>query len=503
MNKKPLVLTVIDGLGFEAPGPGNAFSLAKTPNLDYLMNNYPNVKMHAAGEYVGLPKGQMGNSEVGHLNIGAGRIVYTGLSLIDEAIRNESFFTNKAFLLAIKNAKKHNSNLHIMGLLSDGGVHSSLNHIIGLLKLASDANFNNVYIHAFADGRDVDPQSIKQYLKILDQAMSKYVGQLASIGGRFFAMDRDEIFERNMKAYNVLVNLSGPSFENVYDYIDAQYQENIFDEFIIPAFNNKLKIAIKDKDSIIFANFRPDRARQITHGFIGSKLYDWNPQKKLKNLTFVTMMEYVGINSSIAFKPQVVKNGFGAVLAKNNLKQLRVAETQKYAHVTFFFDGSVDQVYHLEDRILVASLKVEDFSTVPAMSAQGITDAVVSNLGKFDVIILNFANPDMVGHTGKIAPAIKAVEIVDDCIGQIYKALQKVMGTLVVTADHGNAEIMLDAKNGPAKKHTSSLVPFILTDNSIELIDEEPKLADVAVTIMKYLKLSVPSDMTGKNLIKN
>ncbi len=501
--KKPLVLTVIDGLGFAKPGPGNAFDLAKTPIIDYLIGNYPNLKMHAAGKYVGLPVGQMGNSEVGHLNIGAGRIVYTGLSLINEAISNKTFFSNSAFATAISNAKKNNSNLHIMGLLSDGGVHSALTHIIALLKLAHDANFSNVYVHAFADGRDVDPQSIKKYLVELDQAMTKYVGQLASIGGRFYAMDRDQIFERNMKAYDVFVNLKGASFENVNAYIDAQYHQNIFDEFIIPAFNRKLKVAIKDNDSIIFANFRPDRARQITHGFIGSKLYDWTPVKQLKNLTFVTMMEYADIDSVIAFKPQVIKEGLGEALAKNNLTQLRVAETQKYAHVTFFFDGSVDQIYPLEKRIMVDSLKVADFSTTPAMSAQGITDAVIANLSNFDVIILNFANPDMVGHTGKLAPAIKAVEIVDDCIGQIYKALQKVQGTLIVTADHGNAEIMLDNKGTPAKKHTSSLVPFILTDRDIKLDNRNPKLADVAPTIMKYLQLPIPVEMTGKNLIKN
>ncbi len=501
--KKPLVLTVIDGLGFENAGPGNAYSLAKTPNLDYLMANYPNVKMHAAGEYVGLPNGQMGNSEVGHLNIGAGRVVYTGLSLIDEAIRNGSFFSNPAFLKAIKKAKSNKSNLHIMGLLSDGGVHSSLAHIIALLKLCQQQNFERVFIHAFGDGRDVKPKSIKNYLKTLSSAMKKYTGQLASIGGRFYAMDRDQIFERNMKAYDVLVNLKGASFTDAQAYIDAQYEQEIYDEFLIPAFNAKLNIAISNHDSIIFANFRPDRARQLTHGFIGSKIYQWTPLKRLHKLTFVTLMEYANIDSVIAFKPQVITNGLGESLAKAKVSQLRVAETQKYAHVTFFFDGSIDHIYNLEKRIMIDSLKVEDFSTVPAMSAQGITDAVIDNLANFDVIILNFANPDMVGHTGKLAPAIKAVEIVDDCIGQIYKALQKYLGTLIVTADHGNAEVMLDENNEPAKKHTSSLVPFIMSDKNIVLLNDNPKLGDVAPTIMGYLDLDIPQEMTGKNLIKN
>ncbi|MDD7896469.1 2,3-bisphosphoglycerate-independent phosphoglycerate mutase [Metamycoplasma hyosynoviae] len=497
---KKIILTVIDGLGLREEKQGNGYVLANHPTFDKLFKNYPNSVLQASGKYVGLPDGQIGNSEVGHLNIGAGRIVYTGLSLINNAIETNTFKDNEVLKNTILDCKKTNTTLHLMGLLSPGGVHSIDKHLFAILDMANALGLKKVSVHIFSDGRDVKPQSISDSLLPLKEILKKYNYKLSSIAGRFYAMDRDKIFERNQLAYDALIGKSKNIISNVDDYIDEQYKKQIFDEFFVPA---QLKDGdfIKNNDSIVFFNFRPDRARQLSHMFIGSNLYEYEPKDKIKINHFVSMMKYEGINSEIAFTEMFVNNPLGEVLETNNIKQLRLAETQKYAHVTFFMDGGIDKVYNLEDRILVDSIKAESFATCPQMSAKEITDKLLEKIQNIDFVIMNYANPDMVGHTGDLKATIKAIEFLDTQFKRILDYVENNPNvTWFITADHGNAEITEDEFGKPATKHTTNPVMFISTDKSIKL--NNGILADVAPTILNYLKIDIPKEMTGKSLLK-
>ncbi|KKB27089.1 2,3-bisphosphoglycerate-independent [Mycoplasmopsis meleagridis] len=492
------ILVVIDGLGLREEKQGNAFKIANTPTFDNLFKNYPNSIIEASGENVGLPKNQMGNSEVGHLNIGAGRIVYTGLSLINQAIKTGNFDKNKVILETLKNVKENGSTLHIMGLLSPGGVHSDESHLFELIKMAKINELENVSIHVFGDGRDVAPKSIIKSMEKLVSICDELGYKIASIGGRFYAMDRDKMFDRVEKHYLALLGESDKVFTNPIDYINEQYAENITDEFLIPAVNANANF-IKDNDSIIFFNFRPDRARQITHMFIGSNLYDYETSKKVKINNFVSMMKYEGLKTKIAFEEMKVINPIGKVVESKNLKQLRLAETQKYAHVTYFMDGGKDVEYQNSKRIMVPSLKVNSYADYPNMSAKEITDELIANAKNFDLTIMNYANPDMVGHTGNLKATIQAVEFLDSQIARLVDFSAKNNITVFITADHGNAEITEDANGNPATKHTNSPVMLISTDKNIKL--RNGILANIAPTILDYMNIEKPVEMTHESLI--
>ncbi|WP_412031763.1 2,3-bisphosphoglycerate-independent phosphoglycerate mutase [Metamycoplasma buccale] len=500
MINKKIILTIIDGLGLRKEKQGNAYEQAFHPIFDYLFNMCPNSILEASGKYVGLPKGQIGNSEVGHLNIGAGRIVYTGLSLINKSIEDGSFIKNEVLLKVMDDVKKQNTTLHLMGLLSNGGVHSYDLHLFKLLELAYSKGLKKVSVHIFGDGRDVKPQSIYDSLDFLKSLINKYNYKISSISGRFYAMDRDKIFERNEKTYETLLGTSKNIINNIDDYIESQYSKKIYDEFFIPAQLENGDF-VKDNDSIIFFNFRPDRARQLSHMFIGSNLYDFNLTKKIKLNHFVSLMKYEGINSEVAFPEMKVSKPLGEVLSQNNLKQLRIAETQKYAHVTFFMDGGIDTIYPNEIRILVDSIKANSFADFPQMSAKEITDVLLENVKNVDFVIMNYANPDMVGHTGNLQATIKAIEFLDEQFERIlnYVIDNKDEVTWFITADHGNAEVTEDENGKPATKHTNNPVMFICTDKTINL--KNGKLADVAPTILEYLEISKPKEMTGTSLL--
>ena len=498
MKQKPVVLCVIDGLGLREEVQGNAFKQAKTPVFDRLFREYPNSVIAASGEAVGLPAGQMGNSEVGHLNIGAGEIVYTGLSLIGKEIKDGKFKTNQHFVKAFNDVKVNNATLHLMGLLSPGGVHSLEEHLFLLIDAAYEFGLKKVSVHVFGDGRDVAPRSILPSMQKLEAQLKKYNYSLATISGRFYAMDRDKIFERNEKAYQALLGQAANQFTSGVAYIEAQYAKDISDEFLEPAINPSANF-VQDGDSIIFYNFRPDRARQLTHLLIGSPIYDVQPSKPVKINQFVSMMKYEGIDTTIAYSEMEVKNPLGKVIAAAGLKQLRLAETQKYAHVTFFMDGGQDIVYENMERIMVDSLKIESYADAPQMSAAEITDQLLAKGAGFDLVIMNFANPDMVGHTGDLKATIKAVEILDQQIGRILTWIETIGGTLFITADHGNAEITEDENGNPATKHTSSPVMFISSDKNLKL--KNGKLANIAPTILEYLKLTKPASMTEDSLL--
>ncbi|MDH6603150.1 2,3-bisphosphoglycerate-independent phosphoglycerate mutase [Bacilli bacterium PM5-9] len=507
--KKPIVLCILDGIGNGIESDNNACFVAKTPTLDYLKATYPHSELKTGGMAVGLPDGQMGNSEVGHLNMGAGRVVYQSLTLINKAIEDKSFYQNKAFLKAINNAKENNKSLHLMGLLSDGGVHSHIDHLKALLSLAKENNLTNVYVHAFLDGRDTLRDTGKLFVKeILDYMSEINCGKLASISGRYYAMDRDCRFERNYKTYQSLVLNEGLSFDNALDYIQKSYDDDVYDEFILPAYNSEVNASIKNEDSVIFFNFRPDRAIQLA-SILTNPNYQKVFEKQPKDLCFVSMMKYdKSVLGLIAFEHPELKNVLGVYLADNDFKQLRIAETEKYAHVTFFFDGQVkyDGINNPElkgcKRILIDSPKVATYDLKPEMSAYEINKALLEELDKnyLDVVVLNFANGDMVGHTGNIAAAIKAVETVDSCLSEIYQKVSDLGGVLLITADHGNCEEMLDEDNNILTAHSLNDVSFIMTKNNVELNDG--KLCDIAPTILDLLEIKKPVEMTGKSLIK-
>lgn len=503
MKKRPIVLCIMDGYGLSDRIEGNAVKLANTPNLDDLMAIYPTTRIKASGFAVGLPEGQMGNSEVGHMNLGAGRVVYQSLSLINKAVSDGSFFENRKFLKAMDNALSHDSKLHIWGLLSDGGVHSSNEHIYALLEMAKREGVKKVYVHAFLDGRDVAPDSGADFVAELQDKMKEIgVGEIASISGRYYAMDRDKRFERVDLAYQAIVNAQGKSFTDGVQYVKDSYAEEVYDEFVIPGYNASVDGKIEDHDSIIFANFRPDRAIQMST-VITNDVYDYKPDRKPQDIVFVSMMKYADtVKGDVAFGKVNLNNTFGDYIAEKGLKQLRIAETEKYAHVTFFFDGGVDKEIEGATRVLINSPKVATYDLQPEMSAYEVKDALLEELDKdiYDVVIVNFANCDMVGHTGIIPAAIKAVSVVDECVGEVYQKVFELGGTMLITADHGNSEQLLDENGNPFTAHTTNEVPLIVTNTHLKL-KEGGKLGDLAPTMLMLLGLEIPEEMDGNVLI--
>ena len=508
--KKPIVLMILDGFGLNDKIEGNAIKEAKIPNIDSLMKEYPFVKGNASGMAVGLPEGQMGNSEVGHLNMGAGRIVYQELTRITKAITDGDFYENKALLDAINNCKANNSDLHLFGLLSDGGVHSTNGHLYGLLELAKRENFDRVYIHTFLDGRDTSPTSGIEYLKQLEKEMAdKKVGKIATVIGRYYAMDRDNRWERVRGAYDAIVNGKGELYDNPETAIEKSYSEKITDEFVVPSViteNGKPVATVKENDSVIFFNFRPDRARQITRTLCDDEFEGFERGERVKT-HFVCFTDYdVTIkNKFVAFKKVEIKNTFGEFLASKGLKQLRLAETEKYAHVTFFFNGGVETPNEGEERILIPSPKVATYDLQPEMSAYKVCEALTESIesDKYDVIVVNFANPDMVGHTGVEKAVINAIEVIDTCVGNSVELVKEKDGILFICADHGNAEQLIDPETGgPFTAHTTNPVPFILVgaDEGVGL-KEGGCLADIVPTLIDLMELEKPEEMTGNSLL--
>ncbi|NFT05534.1 2,3-bisphosphoglycerate-independent phosphoglycerate mutase [Clostridium botulinum] len=509
MSKRPVMLMILDGFGIAPKSEGNAVSLAKKPNFDRLVANYPTSELQASGLDVGLPEGQMGNSEVGHLNIGSGRIVYQELTRITKAIKDGDFFENESLMKAMTNAKNNNSALHLMGLLSDGGVHSHIEHLRGLLEFAKKEGIQNVYVHAFMDGRDVAPSSGKEFVEKTESMMAEVgIGKIATISGRYYAMDRDNRWERVELAYNALVLGEGETANSAVEAMEKSYHDNKTDEFVLPTVvleNGAPTATIKNGDSVIFFNFRPDRAREITRA-INDKVFDGFKRETL-NLTFVTMTQYdktlEGVE--VAYKPQTLANTLGEYVSSKGLNQLRIAETEKYAHVTFFFNGGVEKENPGEERVVIPSPKVATYDLKPEMSAYEVTDELLNRLDsdKYDMVILNFANPDMVGHTGVIPAAVKAIESVDECLGKIADKMLEKDGCLFITADHGNAETMIDFSTGnPFTAHTIDPVPFVWIANNTEgKTIKDGKLADIAPTMLNQLGLEVPAEMTGENLV--
>lgn len=510
MSKKTTVLMILDGYGLNDTPKGNAIYKANTPVLDTLMTKYPFVKGNASGMAVGLPEGQMGNSEVGHLNMGAGRIVYQELTRITKEIQDGDFFKNEAFLTAMNAVKANHSALHLFGLLSDGGVHSHNTHLYGLLEMAKREGVDQVYVHCFLDGRDTPPSSGRDYIAVLEDKMQEIgVGKIASVMGRYYAMDRDNRWDRVEKAYAAMVNGLGETSGNALTAVEASYQDGKTDEFMLPTIimnNGQPTATIKDQDAVIFFNFRPDRAREITRAFCDDAFTGFAREKRL-DLTYVCFTEYdmTISNKTIAFHKVEITNTFGEYLAAHHMIQARIAETEKYAHVTFFFNGGAEAPNKGEDRILVNSPKVATYDLQPEMSAFLVADKLVEAIksGKYDVIIVNFANPDMVGHTGIEGAAVKAVEAVDQCVGKAYDALVKVDGQMIICADHGNAEQLIDDRTGePFTAHTTNPVPFILVNyNPSYTLKEGGCLADLIPTMIEMMGMEKPVEMTGKSLL--
>ena len=510
MSKKPTVLMILDGYGLNDKVQGNAVKEAKTPVMDKLMAECPYVKGYASGMAVGLPDGQMGNSEVGHLNMGAGRIVYQELTRITKEIQDGDFFKNEALLKAVRNAKERDTALHMYGLLSDGGVHSHITHLFGLLELAKKEGLEKIYVHCFLDGRDTPPESGKGYVQQLADKMEELgVGKIATVMGRYYAMDRDNRWDRVEKAYNAITKGIGVMAENGVQAVQNSYDDGKSDEFVEPAVvmeNGKPVATVQDGDSIIFFNFRPDRAREITRAFCCDDFTGFNREKRL-DVVYVCFTDYDETipNKDVAFHKVAISNTFGEFLAANGLKQARIAETEKYAHVTFFFNGGVEEPNAGEDRILVKSPKVPTYDLQPEMSAPEVCEKLVEAIKsqKYDVIIINFANPDMVGHTGVESAAIKAIEAVDACVGNAVEAIKEVNGQLFICADHGNAEQLVDYETGdPFTAHTVNPVPFILVNADPRYtLREGGCLADIAPTLIQLMGLTQPKEMTGKSLL--
>lgn len=496
-----IMLIILDGWGISERVEGNAILQARTPHFDALLAQYPHSILGASGEDVGLPDGRMGNSEVGHLNLGAGRVVYQDFTRISRAIRDESFFKETYFVKAVENVKKNSSRLHFMGLLSDGGVHSDISHLYALLTFARDNGVDPV-IHPFLDGRDVLPRSALSYIQQLKEKMNQLgVGSIGTVMGRYYAMDRDNRWKRTQRAYEALTGVTGLYAESAEEAIKASYERRETDEFVQPTI---IGDTIKDNDSVIFFNFRPDRARQITKAFVDDP-FSYFERKKV-DIYFVCMTEYEDdIDAPIVYRPLSLENTLGEVLSNHKLKQLRIAETEKYYHVTYFFNGGEEDRFPGEDRILIPSPKVATYDEQPEMSANKITDKVIEKIraNTYDVIILNFANPDMVAHTGVLSAGIEAIEAVDTCLGRIYKAsnIDTTGNVLLITADHGNAEQMTELDSGePFTAHTSNPVPFIITK---QCTVRNGILADVAPTILDLLGIEKPEQMDGESLIKS
>ena len=505
-NKKLVMLMILDGYGYSANTEGNAIYAAKTPVMDKLLEKYPHTLINASGLDVGLPNGQMGNSEVGHTNIGAGRIVYQELTRITKAIGDGDFFENDAFLKAVENCKKHGSALHIYGLLSDGGVHSHITHMFALLELAKRSGLTKVFVHGFMDGRDVSPTSGIEYVKQLEDKMKELgVGKIGTLSGRYYAMDRDNRWERVEKAYAALVYGEGVKENSAVEAIQKSYDAGVTDEFVVPTvISDDAKIS--ENDSVICFNFRPDRAREITRTLVDGDFEGFKRRNGFFPVHYVCMTQYDAKmpNVDVAFKPEELKNTFGEYISNKGLSQLRIAETEKYAHVTFFFNGGVEAPYENEDRALIPSPKVATYDLKPEMSAYEVTDEVLKRINsrKYDAIILNYANCDMVGHTGVFECAVKAVETVDECMGKVIDAVLAQGGTVCVTADHGNADQMLDpVTHDVFTAHTTNPVPFIVAGTDCEL-RSGGRLADIAPTMLELMKLDKPAEMTGESLIK-
>jgi 2,3-bisphosphoglycerate-independent phosphoglycerate mutase len=504
----PVVLIVMDGWGCAPESSGNAIAQARIPNLTSYWRRFPHTLLGAAGEDVGLPAGQMGNSEVGHLNLGAGRIVYQDYSRINRAISQGDFFTNSVLLEAL--AQAQGQSLHLMGLVSDGGVHSHMNHVYALLELAAQHDLQRVFVHAFLDGRDVPPTSAGTYLAALEEKMAELnLGHIATISGRYWAMDRDRRWERTALAYKALVLGEGKTAPSAAQAIKQAYEQGETDEFVRPTVlvqdNGDPVARVKDGDMIIFFNFRPDRARQLTRTFVDEDFSEFSRGPQPPAVHFVCFTQYdETIKAPVAFAPQRLTNTLGEYLSRQGLTQLRIAETEKYAHVTFFFSGGEEQPFPGEQRRLIPSPKVATYDLKPEMSAYEVTAAVIEELrqGKFHLVILNYANVDMVGHTGKIAATIQAVETVDRCVGQVVEEVLRQRGVALITADHGNGEEMLDEGNRPHTAHSCNQVPFIVVADDTDAWEVRPgRLADVAPTILDLLDLPTPAEMTGESLL--
>lgn len=501
--KTPTTLIIMDGFALGDDIPGNAVRAANTPQLDYLFSQYPFCQLSASGLDVGLPEGQMGNSEVGHTNIGAGRVVFQDLPRISRAIEDGSFFENPAYLKAVKACKESGSALHLMGLLSDGGVHSHITHLYALLELAKRHGLEKVFVHVFLDGRDVSPTSGLGFVQALQEKLAELgVGKIADISGRYYAMDRDSRWERLQRAYDAMVHGDAPVIDDPAAAVQASYDAGVTDEFVEPVICDS-NGRIQSGDSVIFYNFRPDRAREITRSLTDPAFGKLVRKKGFFPLTFICTTEYDASlpNVTVAFPHEPLVNIFGAYLSQLGMTQLRIAETEKYAHVTFFFNGGQEAVFPGEDRVLIPSPKVATYDLQPEMSAEAITEEVIARIesGTYDVIILNFANCDMVGHTGVFDAAVKAVETVDHCVAQVVKATSDMGGVALITADHGNAEIMLDEEGKPFTAHTTNPVPFCIVGADVRLRDG--RLADIAPTMLDLMGLNKPAEMDGKTLI--
>ena len=500
---KKAILIILDGWGLSEEKEYNAIKTAKTPNFDFLWENFPHTKLQASGEFVGLPDGQMGNSEVGHTNIGAGRIVYQDLTKINKAIKTGEIMKNPVLLKLAKQTNEQKGNVHLMGLVSNGGVHSSMEHLFSLLRFMKKHISGKVFLHAFLDGRDTPPKSAIKYLEETENFMKQEkIGSIASISGRFYAMDRDNRWERIQKAYNALVLGEAKIADTVSNAIKTAYKNGETDEFVEPTIivnNEKFEGKLNNKDSVIFFNFRSDRARELSIALNFDEFSGFERKKRVEFTTYATMTEYrEDFDFPVIYGKEELKRIFGEEIAKNNLKQLRIAETEKYAHVTFFFNGGREEAFKNEDRILVPSPKVETYDLKPEMSAFEVKDKLLENIEKYDMVILNFANTDMVGHTGVFKAAIKAVEAVDSCLGEIFEKIKEENRIMFVTADHGNAELMFDKeKNSPHTAHTTNPVPFIVVNGPENLNLKEGKLADIAPTIMKITGIEIPQEIKG------
>ncbi|MGN7472100.1 2,3-bisphosphoglycerate-independent phosphoglycerate mutase [Brevibacillus sp. SAFN-007a] len=506
---KPVALVILDGFALRNETYGNAVAQANKPNFDRYWNEYPHATLEASGLAVGLPEGQMGNSEVGHLNIGAGRVVYQDLTRITKSIREGAFFENETLVAAFEHAKQNNKQLHLFGLLSDGGVHSHIEHLYAILELAKRQNFDRVYIHGFLDGRDVSPDSAVGYIEQLQAKMAEIgVGKIATVQGRYYAMDRDKRWERIEKAYRAMVYADAPAYRDPIQAVKESYEKSIMDEFVMPTVivgeDGKPVAKIENGDAIIFYNFRPDRAIQISQAFTNEDFRGFDRgEGRPRDLHFVCLTHFSEtVNGYVAYKPSNLDNTLGEVLSQHGLKQLRIAETEKYPHVTFFFSGGREQEFPGETRILIPSPKVATYDLQPEMSAPAVTDAVVKEIEaeNFDAIILNFANCDMVGHSGKMEPTIKAVETVDACLGRVVDAVLAKGGVAIITADHGNADLMLDEEGRPITSHSTYPVPVIVTKAG-EKLREDGILADLAPTLLELLGVEQPIEMTGKSLL--
>lgn len=507
--KKPVMLMVLDGWGLGEAGPGNAISLANTPNMDALWEKYPHEKLEASGLAVGLPSGQMGNSEVGHLNIGSGRVVYQELTKITKAIEDGVFQANEEINAAIRHAIDHNSTLHLMGLLSDGGVHSHIEHLFAILDLCKAKGLDRVVVHCFLDGRDVSPTSGAGFVKELQHKMQEIgIGKIATVIGRYYAMDRDKRWERVKRAYDAIREGIGASAQDPVAAVEESYNKDITDEFVEPVVieeDGKPVALLQNDDSVLFFNFRPDRGRELTRALLEDDFDGFDRDDRIAPY-YVTMTEYDKTfeRVHVAYKPETFENTLGAVVSAHGMTQLRIAETEKYPHVTFFFNGGQEIEFPGEDRILVPSPKVATYDLQPEMSAYGVKDKVVEAIksGKYDLIVLNFANSDMVGHTGVIPAAIKAVETVDTCVGEVVAAIREMQGEVLITADHGNSEQMIAVDGKPFTAHTTNLVPLILVSDRADTLKPGGKLSDLAPTLLEMMNIAQPPEMTGVSLLE-